>query len=389
MKFRRTQLFRKRLSLFMLLAVGMISVNSCKKDRNKKEETKEGKWYNTAGRDNPLSFRNHHYTFTKTNDDSLTITLEADKEDVWMWLFRGQPADGLEDQPSTNTYNTKLTESISGDYDEGEYTLVVGTVDRWQTDSYELTLEGPFTGLTKRSSSTYDSPEEESVFEFGGGGHSESWVKSFRNDHYVFDVTEENSFVDINLSSADENMYLHLFDSLNFHKEAEGTLRREVSLVEEVDIGTYYVIVCTDNEGRDDGRDNRVIEYDLSIIGQISQVSLVRAVEEERKNDVISAGSGNDYLSENNIVYQFDVTAENSTLDVIYSSPNFEPRLWLVSLDTQEEPMPCFDNDRQIDRVFEVDKGSYQLICGTRAQEDDGGYYFSVVGQIKNFEKIE
>ena len=360
----------------MLLSIGF---HSCKKDKHIVSETKTGSWDFTAGKSYPLSFRNHHYTFTKTNDDTLTITLEANNENAWMWLYKGNDFNRPVDQP---LWQTSPTVSITDAYDNDEYTLVVGTVPRGETDSYTLTLEGPISGLAKRSSQTLEPNDADQTFEFGGGGHWHEWQKSFRNDHYTFRVSEENSMVDINLSSMDEDVYIHLYDSLDYHKYPSIAPQGEIELVREVDIGTYYVIVCISNEDRD----NREATYNLSVNGQITNLNLVEA-NETVKTEIISNGAGNDWTSSDNHVYEFEVTSENSTIDIIHSSTSFYPRHWII--DEFDKVIDYGHGEKELDQLTDVDKGIYQLICGTSHPGDQGQYKLSVVGRFKDFHKIQ
>ncbi|MCC6726629.1 MAG: PKD domain-containing protein, partial [Saprospiraceae bacterium] len=190
-------------------------------------------WLYGGGYYYPESYRNHHYSFEVKGDNSqVDINLESQDIDVYLWLY--DPLNEL-----VNQNGGDRAASLSETLNKGKYTVVAGSSERGAIGNYTIDLEGNTTGLTKIESTNLKSDNEQ--WNTGGGGYYDA--ESLRNHIYTFDVTENNSAVDIRLESSDSEVYLELISPTQSLEKQYGNKGEKI--VYTLNAGNYKIIAGT------------------------------------------------------------------------------------------------------------------------------------------------
>lgn len=182
--------------------------------------------------------------------------------------------------------------------------------------------------------------------------------------------------MDVVLESDDTEVALWLLDPLGEQIDLQYNRRSEFT-VQEADKGTYTVIAGTTD------RNIRQADYRLNVNGKVDNIGQIASQDTIATGTITSGAGVYAPTSPNNHVYTFEVTENNTAIDVIMESPDFDVSLWLY--DANGERIGLLYSDRREFIVEEVDSGTYTVICGTAREDDSGNYNLSVVGKFVNF----
>lgn len=353
------------------LACGLvIFLSSCDLDDllPNQSRTADGFWEYGAGNNYPGSFRNFHYEFDLQSDnDTLSVTLSSNDTDVSLWLINplGELIRQRWGQRTVNIFRDNLN--------SGTYRVIVGTNERGEMGNFQLSVGGNISSLNLVSSSTL---EQNAAWLNSGGGNN--YPYSPRNHLYTVEVTDNNSMLDIVQTSDDTDVSLWLFNPLG-EQVQQSWGGRSRFLVKEANAGTYTIVAGTNT------RDVLDADYSLNVNGQIANLTRI-ICQDTTVNGTISNGGGNNNSdSAANDVYLFEVTENNTALDIIMESPDFDISMWLI------DPLGVNVQQRWGARsrfmVEGVSAGTYKIICGTNSSGNSGQYSMSVVGKYTNFRK--
>jgi hypothetical protein len=339
-----------------------------------------GAWTDTlsaGGFNNFASFKNFHYTFTVENpNQKVSIELTSPDIDVKYALYNA-----LGQQIGTSTTSKSISQEVTLSPGERPHRLVV-TADRQAVGTFKLKVGGAKDGLTRLPFNILRS-QKQSWGDLGGAGPN----KSFKNHFYTFDVTDDNTSIDIELQSADTEVALLLYDSNGSVANTVGG-QRYVYTIPAVKKGTYTVMAATSQRGN-------VGDYNCNVYGKVANLKRVSA-NAETKSDTWPAGK----VGETAQVYSLDITSTgNSPLDIALSSGDVN--VFLQLQDGSEKLITNTTSTAKSTYLLNQDlpKGTYRIRvrpAGTETATNPsqssnsagGAYKLSVFGQFANLKKL-
>lgn len=155
---------------------------------------------------------------------------------------------------------------------------------------------------------------------------------------------------------------------------------RDLSIVEASPTkGLYYIIVGT--------QDRNVIgaTYKLNVNGQIGAVTPVLSQDICADGNINNGGGLSSPNAPQNATYAFDVTEDNSSVDFIIESPDFNLAYWLYNPLGQRVSHSW--GDRSLYDVQESGKGKWKIVVGTQDASVSGKFKICLVGKFQNFRK--
>lgn len=330
-------------------------------------KTASGTWDYGAGNNFPQSFRNAHYTVELLSDrDTLNITLSSNETDVSLWLYN--PLGELVRQ----RWGDRTENIFAAELASGTYTIIAGTNRRGEAGNFTLDVSGNIGDINRLKSVT---EEQTGDWHTNGGGNN--FPQSARNHTYLFEVTENNSALDIVLVSDDTDVSLWFYNSLNELVRQRWGGRSEY-VVEGANAGTYRVVVGTNARGVLDA------DYSINVNGCFSDMRYLPTQDTVVTSTITTGAGNNDQESAANDVYTFEVTENNSAIDIIMESPDFDISFWLI------DPLGNVVRQRWGGRshfvVETTNAGVYRLVCGTNQVGAAGSYTVSVVGVFTDFQ---
>lgn len=323
------------------------------------------------------SFKNFQYNFTVENaNQTVSFELTSGDTDVKYALY-----DPLGQLIGTSSTGRNVSQQVKLSPGERPHRLVV-MADRQAVGKFSLKVSGAKDGLTPIEFATLRT-DKQSWGELGGGG----LTKSFKNHFYTFDVTEDNTFVDIELQSADTEVALYLYDSNGTQLSTVGA-KRYVYIIPTAKKGTYTLMVATAKRGS-------VGDYTCNVFGKVGNLKKV-ASGSEIKSDTWKAGK----VGETAHVYSLDINSTGtSSLDIELSSSDVN--VFLELQDGSGKRITNTFSTAKTANLFSQDlaKGSYRIRvrpAGTEtasnpsqsANSPGGAYKLSVFGQFANMKKL-
>lgn len=324
-----------------------------------------------GGYNYPSSLRNHQYTFEVTEDNTaVDIILESSVSEVTLELW--SPIESLDKERGNKSEHIVYT------LNEGTYTIIAGTNGRDRPFSeYVLDVEGQITNLSKKESSHFIFEDIEWSTNGGGRNHPES----FRNHHYMVDVSESNHDIDIIVTSPHSNLSVWLYGpNGGTHLRKELGQQKEF-IVEEVSSGLNRIVVGTYDRNVYDAT------YTLDIVGKINGVNLTNSQDTCVSGTWLNGSGWNNPDSPDNGVFTFDVTEINSTVDIVLESPDADVCLWLFDPLGQQMDREDGGRSEYILEAVTQGAGTYRIVAGTEDAGAAGTYKVSLVGQFENFKK--
>lgn len=331
-----------------------------------------GQWTATrsgGGFNNFDSFKNYQYTFEVVGDNQpVSIALTSPDINVQYGLFNplGQRID-------IQGYDRAVSSKYS--LNAGVYRVVV-TADRRAIGKFSLVLTGTKDGASLIASQQLPS-DTQTWGKLGGGGLE----KTFRNHFYTFEVTDDNTTVDIELSSADTDIALFLYDALG-ERVAVATGNRYQFMLRPVKKGTYTVMAGTYTRGS-------VGNYQLNLFGKVTTLKRVESqtLESGTQNWGPLGGGGKDVTYKNQF-YTFDVTDDYFSIDAELESPDTDVALYVY--DKLGQPLnTSYFGDRSKYVVLNLNKGSYSVMAATVKRGSIGNYNLRLMGKIQNLQRVQ
>jgi len=316
-------------------------------------------WASSGGQDR-FSYRNLHYLFNVTESGNITIEIESAVSN-YLYLIN---ALGIVVKEGRG--NTLSAEVASGN----SYRVVAATNSVSETSNYTLKLLGNIEDVGKVDS---QSKSVEGSWTSSGGQLKDS----YRNDHYTFNVTADNSYIDILVQSNVAN-HLYLINSNDVVVKKTGDVSSgDVRLRSEVSAGSYKLVVATYFLGEIDS-------YDLTVVGEFSNLTKKSVPNPVEKQASWSPSGGQDRTSANNPSYSFDMTEDN-IIDMTISS-NVSNYLYLINSNdvVVEEASNVSSGDVRLLTGI-LPSGRYTVVAATYFDNEESNFTLTVYGQIANF----
>jgi hypothetical protein len=359
------------LLLFTLLAL----LFSCKKDADiepsdpkeaaVKVRTIGGEWFadkgGAGGTGNYESFKNVQYNFEVGFDNQLvTIKLNSNDVDVQFALF------------SPN--GTRIDGTSSSRKVEREYKLGIGThrlvicSARKAVGKFSFEIIGIIGNPVIIPSEILKS-DPQNWGALGGGGLD----KSFKNHFFTFDVTADNSSIDLELESADTEVALFLYDNLGQRVFYESGSRYEFKIT-SAKKGTYSIMAATAKRGS-------IGNYSLRIHGKISTLKRV----ESQVITVTGRWANKDAVD----TYSFRTTSTaNAPLDIEASSPDANPYIYLQSSVGSNLETTLLIKRINFITSKDYPQGTYRIQLVPGGNREFGNYTLTLHGQFTDFKKL-
>lgn len=339
-----------------------------------------GEWTaasSAGGFNNYSSFKNFQYNFTVENANQMvSIELTSGDIDVKYALY-----DALGQLIGTSLSGRIVSQEFKLSPGERPHRLVV-TADRQAVGKFSLKVSGTKDGLAPIPFNTIRS-DKQSWGDLGGAGPK----KSFKNHFYTFDVTDDNTSIDIELQSADTEVALFVYDS-NGSQVATVGGQRYVYTIPAAKKGAYTLMAATFKRGS-------VGNYNCNVFGKVGNLKRVPS-NSETKADTWKAGK----VGETAQIYSLDITSTaNSPLDIELSASDVN--VFLELQDGSGKRIVNTFSTAKMEYLISQDlpKGSYRIRvrpAGTEtasnpsqsSNSSGGAYKLSVFGQFANLKKL-
>lgn len=363
---------------YFILLLFLNFLLGCSKDEETAVETalKEGlatgEWTAAStggGFENFSSFKNFQYVF-EVADANQILTFEVVSADIDVRY-------ALFDPLGVRVETSSASRHEGGPYSAkapGVYRIVVAA-DRRAIGKFSLKVGGTKDGITLVPFVTLRS-ETQNWGPLGSGGMK----KTFKNHFYTFEVTEDNSGIDIELESADTEVGLFLYDPLGALVTSESTHRYEY-ILKQAKKGLYTVMVGSSSRGS-------VGTYRLNMFGKVQNLKAV-LFSSETKKDAWKAGQ----IKNISHTYSLDITSNsNSPLDIELSSPDVNVTFDLQDASGDAIGGPSTLQKSQFFVSKDLPKGNYRIYVkpygGPGTTTSGGNYTISVIGQFSNLKKM-
>jgi hypothetical protein len=244
----------------------------------------------------------------------------------------------------------------------------------------------PQTGNTPGTPATPGTPPElqvrtvsgEWIATNGGAGGINSF-DTFKNFQYTLEVTKNNQKFDITLTSADIDVQYALFDPLGQRINVSNLSRSPVGTY-TVNAGTYRVVVCAARQA--------VGKFVLTVVGTNSDPILIPSqILQSGTQNWGPLGGGGPLKSTKNPTYTFDVTDNNTIIDLEIESADTDPAL--VLYDKLDTPVAFQAKARYLFQLQAAQKGTYTVIAGTTNYGDVGNFRLRIFGKVANLTQVQ
>lgn len=314
----------------------------------------------SGGRD--YSPRNQFYTFQVAGNNrpvSLTVT----SSDINVGLYVYDPLN-----KPVNPYGTGYARSRTEDMvlNAGTYTVMVGTQERYDIGAYTLKgigMESAFTRIPTIRAKALDVS-----FSIEGGGGQ---IYSPRNHYYTFEVTEDNSYIDINAQSAQSTLWFDLFgpSGARVVYSYTGTPRYEIPKLNK---GLYSLWLGS-------GPRDAIAKYNLDLFGNVQ--NLKQYVYDSAIVPDAYIGKGG------KITYTLTVTENNTALDISLRSPDVGGAFTVYNPNGQQIAYSYVGNYQWVNEA--ASKGIYKIVLEPNGNTSGlGKYTLSVYGKFTDLKKL-
>ncbi|MCD4772241.1 MAG: hypothetical protein K8R41_02520 [Bacteroidales bacterium] len=321
------------------------------------------KYYNVAfagggGFNNCNTNRNHHYQIEIIGNNSI-ISIIANFSGINGKIHLLNSAFNSVSYSGTSTVakieNLKIE---SG----GIYYIII-TTDIDDEGSYSLDICGDV--YSAHRIQTVENSFNDQEWSPGGGFNSPN---SWRNQHYSFNILEDNCFIDMIARSEGSNVRLYFLNSAGNTVTYSGISTNEQILGYNIEnSGTYIISANTD--------ENHNGTFDLSIFsrsGFIDNVIKINSTDFSPKTGEWNPGGGiNNYNSPDNDRYTFEVL-ENTHIDIIGKSQGANCRIYLLDSGGNSITYTGINTYVEINSR-EITAGTYTI--SINADESDNGTY--------------
>lgn len=332
-----------------------------------KVHTVTGEWVAANGGSGGLyafnTFKNYQYTLTVANNNQkLDITLTSADIDVQFALY-----DPLGQLIQSTTPSRSAVNSFT--VNAGAYRVVVGAA-RQAVGKFTLTAAGVNSDPARIASQTLQSGLQ-NWGALGGGGN----VKSTKNHFYSFEVTDDNSTIDLEIESADTETSLILYDGLDV-AVARQSGQRYLFQIQAAKKGTYTIMAGTGVRGS-------VGSYKLRVFGKVGNLKQIPST--------TSTITGNWPSGTSFDTYSLQLTDNSSPLDIDLASADISVRVTLQNSTGDKLDNTCCA-DKSVTLTFEnLSKGTYRIMVQsypTPSRQGPGNYTLNVFGRYTDFKKL-
>lgn len=314
-----------------------------------------------GGTGNFESYKNFQYNFeVGANNQKVEISLKSPDIDVQFVVF---------DPLGQRLLTSSTGRSVANIYtlNTGKYRLVVCAARR-AVGKFEFLVNG-ITGNPIKISSQFLQSGTQSWDVLGGGGPD----KSYKNQFYTFEVTEDNSSVDVELSSADTEVGLHLYDELGQRIVYQYANRYEYKTI-AVKRGIYTVMAATNKRGS-------IGNYQVNIFGKIRNLKRITS----QVNSVTGRWATNTAVD----TYSLQITSTaNSPLDIEVSSADANPYIYLQSSVGSDLETRLLTQRINFITSKDLPKGTYRIKVIPGGNKEFGNYTLTVHGLFTDFKKL-
>ena len=319
-----------------------------------------------GGFSNYDSYKNFQYNFeVGSNNQPVEITLSSSEIDVKFVVYNP-----LGQIINTSSIGRNLKEPYT--LNAGIYRLVI-CADRRALGKFSFSLIGVLADPVLIPSQVLTSGTQ-NWGSLGGGG----FYKTFKNHFYTFEITAENTNVDIELQSGDTNVALVLYNELGQIVDTQRKDRYVFSII-AVKKGTYTAMACTDERGSTGN-------YTMNIFGKVNSLQKIVS----QSNSI----SGNWVNNKSVDIYSIEITANNSPLDIELSATNLNVSIYLQNDSGSEIDAAgnYFYNYTETIISKDLPKGVYKIKVNPFSFQPNGvtggNYTLNVFGQFTNFKKL-
>ena len=311
-----------------------------------------------GGNDNYNSFRNNRYKITIATDKS-TITIKAEFKGTNGRIYILNSAGS-----SVKYSGVGISESIT-DYvvdKAGTYYVVLNSSE---PGTYSLDICGDVAKV-ETVDATKKSFDNQNMLVGGGPDAYNSW----RNKHFTFEITENDSYVDFTTKSKTTNCRIYILNSAGNSIKYSGLGINEGISPLNLDKGIYSVVVC--------GEESKATTFDLAIYaksGVVTNANNVNSTSFIKKTGLFSPGGGIDaFTSLTNPKFTFTVSTPTQ-IDVIANSAGLNNRIYLLNSAGSSIKYSSAALNTTIEQ-FQLANGTYTVVmCG----EKDKNGSFDVV----------
>lgn len=315
-----------------------------------------------TGGGNDYTPRNHFYTFQVTGDNQpVSLTMTSPSIDVGFYIF--DPLGQYVDQYGSG-FGRAQTESKV--LNAGTHTVMAATRNRYDIGAYTIRGTGLGTDFTRVTTGRVKATDV-SFGPEGGGGTDE---QSTRNHLYTFDVTDDNAFVDINLQSAEMQVWFQLFGPSGA-QVVYSYVDTPRYAIRKLNKGSYTLQVGS-------GKRDAIGKYALDIFGKV----------ENLKQYVYDSSVLMDAYPGKNakITYTLNVTADNTALDISLRSPDIQGQFTVYDPTGRNVAYSYTGNYQWVTNA--VSKGQYRIVIEPANNSSGiGKYTLSVYGKFSDLKK--
>lgn len=315
------------------------------------------------------SFKNFQYNFVVGADNQeVNIELSSKVIDVQLVIL---------DPNGTKIYSSFTNRSVTRklNLNSGTYRMVA-CAGRKAVGKFECKITGVLKDPALIESKVLQSGTQ-NWGTLGGGGRT----KSLKNHFYTFEVTDDNTSIDVELESADTDVYLIVFNELGQPLFSSFVGSRYESTIQNIaKKGVYRLMAATATRGS-------VGKYQFNVVGKVSNLKKEKSPQVETVTGRWANGAAVD-------TYSLSVSSKsNSHLDLELSSADV-----IVSLELQTSAGNIIVRRAGEKSIFIVSDdlapGNYRIVVTPRVIttpgviNGSGNYTLTVHGQFTNLKKL-
>ncbi len=309
-----------------------------------------------GGFDYPESFKNYQFDYeVEGNNQLITYSLTSSQIEVAFFVYDANGARLSESEGGRNVNDEKMLNA-------GKYRIVV-MAERYALGKFELKIGNIKKDIVSVSFEVLKSGDK-SWGEYGGGG---AYVTP-KNHFYSFEVTEDNTYIDIEMESKDTEIGLYLYDT-----NGEGIVgddgKRKHFVIAKLNKGIYQIMAATFTRG---SRGN----YTLKVFGKTQNLNK-RSVSEK-------AIEGNIANNKDVKMYTIEITENSSLIDLQLDATPMQVAIHLYESSGKlvKNTLPGYNNSVAL--IERVQKGTYKVYVEPYPYGDSYSSNFKLVA-VGNF----